>query len=336
MFSLNLNCSDFVMMETSATESESSFLIDSQADISVIKQNAIYDNLHIDERNSIKIRGVTAGTIESLGTIQIELYTNEVSIEHEFHVVPNEFNIPSDGIIGRDFLKSQRCQINYHNMSITFSQNGDRITIPLHDGPSDDTLVLPARAEVFRIFNIARYEKPIFIPNQEIFPGIFMANTIANSKNPIIKIVNTTDEIKVIPKDIQKMENLSNYNIYTMNKTKTEPNRFEKLSETLKRNIPKQYIEIMMPLLRSYSDIFALPNDSMTQNNFYEQKLRLTDNQPVYVKNYRLPNSQKTEIKSQVEKLIKNDLIEPSQSPYSIDISAEKINRWHTQMANVC
>lgn len=55
----------------------------------------------------------------------------------------------------------------------------------------------------------------------------------------------------------------------------------------------------------------------MTQNNFYEQKLRVTDNVPVYTKNYRLPNSQKAEIKSQVQKLIDNDLLEPSQSAYN-------------------
>ncbi|XP_067620910.1 retrovirus-related Pol polyprotein from transposon 412 isoform X12 [Eurosta solidaginis] len=55
----------------------------------------------------------------------------------------------------------------------------------------------------------------------------------------------------------------------------------------------------------------------MTLNNFYEQKLRLTDNDPVYVKNYRLPYSQREEINRQVNKLLDNDLIEPSYSNYN-------------------
>lgn len=156
-------------------------MIDSQADISVIKQEAIYNEVRINEKNSIKIRGVTAGTIESLGTIAIELYVNDLSIEHEFQVVPNEFNIPADGIIGRDFLKAQQCKIDYNTMNISFCINESQITIPLQDGPGDDIIVLPARAEVFRIFRIEQYEEPLFIPNHEISPGIFIANSIANN-----------------------------------------------------------------------------------------------------------------------------------------------------------
>lgn len=55
----------------------------------------------------------------------------------------------------------------------------------------------------------------------------------------------------------------------------------------------------------------------MTVNNFYSQKLRIADKTPVYIKNYRLPHSQKTEIHAQVEKLLKNDFIEPSASNYN-------------------
>lgn len=39
--------------------------------------------------------------------------------------------------------------------------------------------------------------------------------------------------------------------------------------------------------------------------------------EPVYVKNYRLPQSQKTEIKNQVQKLLDGDLIELSTSNYN-------------------
>lgn len=51
--------------------------------------------------------------------------------------------------------------------------------------------------------------------------------------------------------------------------------------------------------------------------NLYTQKLRIKDDNPVYVKNYRLPHSQKEEINAQVEKLLKDDLIEPSCSDFN-------------------
>lgn len=58
----------------------------------------------------------------------------------------------------------------------------------------------------------------------------------------------------------------------------------------------------------------------MTVNNFYTQKLRLTDDNPVYIKNYRLPHTQKAQVHSQVENLLKNDFIEPTASNFNSPI----------------
>lgn len=58
--------------------------------------------------------------------------------------------------------------------------------------------------------------------------------------------------------------------------------------------------EKITKLCTEYADIFTMPDDKMSVNNFYEQKLRTKDNEPVFVKNYRLPHSQKLEINKQV------------------------------------
>lgn len=55
-------------------------------------------------------------------------------------------------------------------------------------------------------------------------------------------------------------------------------------------------------------------------NNFYTQTFKLKDNNPVYTKNYRLPYSQRQEIDRQVDKLLENDLIEPSAAEYNSPI----------------
>lgn len=58
----------------------------------------------------------------------------------------------------------------------------------------------------------------------------------------------------------------------------------------------------------------------MTVNNFYTQKLNVENQEPVYIKNYRLPHSHKEEIDNQINKLIRNEAIEPSQSNYNSPI----------------
>jgi len=64
-----------------------------------------------------------------------------------------------------------------------------------------------------------------------------------------------------------------------------------------------------------------LETESLSTNNFYKQKLRLKDEEPVYIKNYRSPHSQKNEIKAQVQKLIKDKSVAPSVSAYNSPLS---------------
>jgi len=59
-----------------------------------------------------------------------------------------------------------------------------------------------------------------------------------------------------------------------------------------------------------------LETESLSTNNFYKQKLRLKDEEPVYIKNYRSPHSQKDEIQAQIQKLIKDKTAEPYVSAY--------------------
>ena len=69
-----------------------------------------------------------------------------------------------------------------------------------------------------------------------------------------------------------------------------------------------EFSDRLIKLCLDYCDIFKLKNDKLTVNNFYSQKLSVTDDKPVYVKNYRIPYSQKNEISSQVNELLKNDM----------------------------
>lgn len=86
--------------------------------------------------------------------------------------------------------------------------------------------------------------------------------------------------------------------------------RTDKLKQIISNNVPKQYTEDLLDLVGQFSDIFALPDDKMSVNNFYTQRLRMSDDSPSYVKNYRTPHTSRAEIQSQVNRLIENDLIE--------------------------
>jgi len=77
------------------------------------------------------------------------------------------------------------------------------------------------------------------------------------------------------------------------------------------------HINFSFCVCTQYSDVFGLETESLSTNNFYKQKLRLKDEEPVYIKNYRSPHSQKDEIQGQVQKLIKDKVVVPSVSAYN-------------------
>lgn len=107
-----------------------------------------------------------------------------------------------------------------------------------------------------------------------------------------------------------------------MNEKASNSPRTEKLIEILSKAWPKdtKLRQNLKELCTEYADIFALETDKMSTNNFYTQELRVTDNEPLFTKNYRMPYTQKSEINRQVENLLKNDLIETSKAVYNSPI----------------
>lgn len=66
-----------------------------------------------------------------------------------------------------------------------------------------------------------------------------------------------------------------------------------------------------------YNDVIALKGDTLTCNNFYKQSINLNEKNPVYIKNYRIPEAHKKEVIIQVEKMLNDKIIQPSVSPYN-------------------
>lgn len=292
-------------------------MVDTQADISLIKLNNINDFNKIHTNDIIKINGITQDTISTIGTINTKLIIANFELFQKLHVVSDNFNIPSDGILGKDFLKKFQCQINYDSMTMNIHTNNKTLVIDILGSTQPNTVAIPARCEVMRFFNFDYVGKPLLVDSQDLSDGVLVARGIVDSKRSLIKIINTTDEVKVVKNYGLKIENLENYKILTINDVVSNIKRTKSLLNILSSRMPKFIQSDLLPICEEFSDIFSLETDMATVNNFYTQKLRLDDKNPVYVKNYRLPYTQKTEIDRQVNNLLKNNLIEPSQSNFN-------------------
>ena len=123
--------------------------------------------------------------------------TGKFIIPHNYHLVEQNFPIPSDGIIGIDFIKKFNCLLDCTHTSDTLILRPDNlnfpINIPITHTCDNNATILPARAEVVRQIKLESTEQTVLIPNQEIEEGIFIGNTISNKDNIFVRILNTTN-----------------------------------------------------------------------------------------------------------------------------------------------
>ena len=86
--------------------------------------------------------------------------------------------------------------------------------------------------------------------------------------------------------------------------------RLEHLNEEERRDIEKTCLE--------YQDIFHLPGEMLSSTSVVKHEIRLEPGtEPVNTRPYRLPESQKPEVRRQVEELKSGGIIMESSSPWS-------------------
>lgn len=171
---IDLKYNDYISLYTNISFSPSTFLVDTQADISIFKASSIPAEFQISSNEIINIKGITNETIESLGTAIIDLNLNDGIISHKFHVVPDEFNLKTDGIIGIDFLTQNKCVINFETRTFTVNKSKHVSVFTITQGPDEKSLLVPARCETIQKFIVESNEACV-IHNHEILPGVHIS-----------------------------------------------------------------------------------------------------------------------------------------------------------------
>lgn len=286
-----------------------------------MKISTLTAHFEYDESEIITIRGVTNGKLHSLGTVVMDVQIGNVIFEHKFHLVEDDFDIPTQAILGKDFLKPNKFSINYDEMTISTTVDGFAISTPILTEIAPGRTIVPPNSEIFRIFHIKSDQFPCVVEAQNVDETVRIPTTVVHSENSYIRVANISNTFRTIDTTKLVGKSIDNYDIFKIEKSAKDPignsEREQKLENLLKKNIPNHIRNDVLSLCKEFSDIFHLPDDKATVNNFYTQKLNLKDTTPVYVKNYRLPHHQKQEIEAQVHQLLKNELIEMSTSPFN-------------------
>lgn len=293
------------------------FLLDSGASISIIFSKFLIGNELIDNSKKITINGIT-GSTESKGSTNISLQLQNTKICHNFFIV-NDIGYGVHGIIGTDFFAKYHATINFENFTFSLWINNSKLTMPL-ESKYDSYTVLPPRCEIIKYFWVDDEEDCVIMPN-EISEGVFTAGIIARPTAHAVPVqfLNTNDREVKIRNFKPTTAKLNNFDSYDFHKNINSLDRTDKILDLINtKNLNKEERNSIHKICAKYADVFLLDNDPVTVTNIAKETIKLKDNaNPVYVKPYRLPHSQKTEINNQINKMLKQGIIEETRSNWS-------------------
>ncbi|KAL4089366.1 hypothetical protein QTP88_024412 [Uroleucon formosanum] len=115
------------------------FLIDTGADLNIIKINALQDDVMVSDDKIYQMQGINDQLVNTLSkTLNVSI--NNAICKTEFQVVDSTFLISGDGILGNPFLKDNQIIIDVSKGELTTKSN--------------DTTTIPARHEMIIPYNL--------------------------------------------------------------------------------------------------------------------------------------------------------------------------------------
>lgn len=132
-------------------------------------------------------------------------------------------------------------------------------------------------------------------------------------------IVNPYESYKLIelPKiDMTKIEDAQF--IHNVQKCEMNENRTKEIRQVLRLDhLNAEEEEKITNLCLNYPEIFYLEGDKLSFTNQIKHEIKTTDSEPIFTKSYRYPQAHKQEVKSQIDKMLNQGIIQPSFSPWS-------------------
>lgn len=299
-----------------------SLLIDSGASICTIKYECLQNRLDLlrqIQTDKITIKGI-CGDLVSEGFIYLTLNFDNFICQEKFYVFRN-MTCFSDGILGQTFFKRYNATISYKDNILTLEEREQSVLIPIEGSSYNYVHSVPPRCEIVTRVP-ARLREDCVVLAEEIQTGVYVAGIISKPEKGRIpvRILNTTDETVDLDLSSLKVHSLGGFDICNFDSGKNSVKRVTTLLGllNLKAYLNEEEQLSIEQICAKYADVFHLPGDKLSTTNLLEHTIQLKDNvNPVYVKPYRIPHALRKELKTQIQNMLDNDIIEEATSEWS-------------------
>lgn len=169
----------------------------------------------------------------------------------------------------------------------------DKLNLPENVLMTDKYLISNAR-KTYPILNLNNFEVRIAKPNIELLEVEIMPTIPLYSLNPLNPKQETT-ESKALEKSRRKCLN----------------------DNIRKDHLNREEIESLLQICGAYQDIFYLPGDKLSSTTTLTHSIETTDPSPIFTKTYRYPKIHENEVNKQMTKMLDENIIQHSTSPWS-------------------
>jgi hypothetical protein len=153
------------------------FLIDTGAEISIVKSTSLKPGCNYEPTKGINVKGISNALLRTEGTAALKLLTPTHEATHTFHIMGNSFECNYDGILGQDFWKDKKAIINYCDRKIIMGE----MTINCNDETNRtvrETSKLTLKTRTENIIKLPTKSKGHgIVSKREIVPGVYLAVT---------------------------------------------------------------------------------------------------------------------------------------------------------------
>lgn len=257
--------------------------------------------------------------------VEFNPFPNATKSKFVFHVF--KFHDFFDGLIGYETLQELGAIIDTKNNTLNIAGISYKM---YRKYPEIISKEIPSQT----ILNI---EIPVSIDNGDfliesdykILPNLIICAGLyrAHENKAFITIENLSKSPQLFSLDFPFEVELNNFEQYEINDelnsldTITISNRYRKLVEQLRLNhLNSEEKTKLMKIIEEYQPTFYIEGESLSNTTEIKHTIYTKDDFPVYQKSYRYPHCHKEEVSNQIQKMLTEGIIRPSNSPWNSPI----------------
>jgi transposase InsO family protein len=226
-----------------------------------------------------------------------------------------------DGLTGLDLLENWEARIDLKDKLLITRNSTNQIHMYNSRNINLYEDVIPANSSKVIRIPINLHDGDAII-NEQIISHCIISDCLTSVTNNrgYIQITNPTSNDLIF-----SMDHAVQAEAYNIQCTRTDPKiastrEREVLSRLRTDHLNAEERANLENLCTRYSDIFYIDGENLTFTNKIKHHIRTTDEVPVYTKSYRYPFVHRGEVREQIEKMLRQGIIQPSESAWSSPI----------------